>query len=103
MSLDVSIVSVHCPPRLHFGPLKLHFRPLKLLRFDFHGDPDLDLYPAFHFNADLDPQPCSHIWTGHGETGDQSLSIVLCSLAKVLEESWKASEVKERHKYLEMR
>jgi hypothetical protein len=37
------------------GPPRLHFELLKL-NFDFNADPD----PAFHYNADSDPdrQPC---------------------------------------------
>jgi hypothetical protein len=44
--LRASIVSVHGPPRLHFELLNLSFNA------------DLDLDPAFHTDADPDPQPC---------------------------------------------
>jgi hypothetical protein len=47
LSLCASILSVHCP-------LRLHIEPLKLLNFDF-SDPD----PAFRSNADSDPYPSS--------------------------------------------
>jgi hypothetical protein len=63
--------------------------------FLFNADPDLD--PASKINADPDPQH----WTGLGDRGE-SLSVVLCSLAEVLEESWKVSEVKKK-KYGEIR
>jgi hypothetical protein len=42
LSLQISIVSVHCHPRLCF-------EPLKLLNFYFNAD------PAFQSNADPDP------------------------------------------------
>ncbi len=38
-----SIVSVHCP-------LRLYYEPLKLLNFDFNADSDPDPDPAFHPN-----------------------------------------------------
>ncbi len=44
--LHASTVSVHGPPRLHFGNLKL-------LSFDFNADPDPNI--AFHSDADPDP------------------------------------------------
>jgi hypothetical protein len=55
-SLRASIMSVHCPPRLYF-------EPLKLLNVDFNADSDV----AFHSNpvpdpdfnyTDPDPEPC---------------------------------------------
>jgi hypothetical protein len=42
--LHYSIMSVHCPPRLHFEPLKLR-------NFDLNVDPD----PAFRSNTDQGP------------------------------------------------
>jgi hypothetical protein len=49
LSLQTSIVSVHGPPRLHF-------ELLQLFNFGFNANPDQ--VPAFHFNADPDPQSC---------------------------------------------
>jgi hypothetical protein len=48
LSLYPSIVRSHCPPRLHF-------KPLKLLNLDFNVNSEPD--PAFHYNADPDPNP----------------------------------------------
>jgi hypothetical protein len=44
MNLQVTIVSVHGTPGLHFEPLNLQ-------NFHFDADPD----PAFHSNPDQDP------------------------------------------------
>jgi hypothetical protein len=47
MSPQAFDVSVHCPPRLNF-------EPVKLLNFDFNADPD----PVFSLsNEDQDPDP----------------------------------------------
>jgi hypothetical protein len=50
--LHAVILSIHGPPRLHFGPRKL-------LHFDFVADLGPDLDAAFHSNADTDPDPAS--------------------------------------------
>jgi hypothetical protein len=48
LRIHASIVSVYCP-------LRLHFEPLKLTDFDCMGDPHPD--PAFHSNVDPDLNP----------------------------------------------
>jgi hypothetical protein len=56
-------VSVHGPSRLHFAPLKLlnvDFCADFILVPAFHSNADPDPDPASKTNADPDPQPCLH-------------------------------------------
>jgi hypothetical protein len=54
-NLHGSILSLHAFIVRVYGPTRLHFEPLQLLSFIIKAALD----PAFHLNADSDPDPAS--------------------------------------------
>jgi hypothetical protein len=55
------------PPDLHYERPLLFFEPLKLLNFYFNVGPD----PAFHSNADPEPDPALKILLIHADPDPQ--------------------------------